>query len=115
VSIDSLERVKETAVFKELAKKATAQRRKLFASLLVTPIQRIPRYLLLLQVSPDSLAYELSDFVLTQLLTEFAEAHRPFSSRLRQAVSSPPKDGRGGFVYQQREEQIRQLDYHLEP
>jgi len=49
VSVDSLERTKETAAFKELAKEASEQKRMQLGSLLVTPIQRIPRYLLLLQ------------------------------------------------------------------
>jgi len=51
VSVDSLERTKETAAFKELAKEASEQKRMQLGSLLVTPIQRIPRYLLLLQVN----------------------------------------------------------------
>jgi hypothetical protein len=50
-SMDAYDRLNQTLIFKELAKALEERGGRLsFSSLLVTPIQRIPRYLLLLRV-----------------------------------------------------------------
>lgn len=49
--MDAYDRINQTLIFKELAKALEERGGRLsFSSLLVTPIQRIPRYLLLLRV-----------------------------------------------------------------
>lgn len=63
-SLDALGRVEATRLWAEIMKKVDNlvrdERPLTFETLLVTPIQRIPRYLLLLKVTTSSLACDSS-------------------------------------------------------
>lgn len=66
--MDAYDRINQTLIFKELAKALEERGGRLsFSSLLVTPIQRIPRYLLLLRVRTSTAMYPALCFAVLRL------------------------------------------------